>query len=362
MRETKKIKGEFANTKREQQRVRVAINGFGRIGRAFLKLANSDYPDIEIIAINDLGNIENLAYLLKYDTAQGVSDLDINISDDNKHMIVNRYDILVLQEREPQKLPWKELNIDVVVESTGFFTKYDMAVLHLDAGAKHVLISAPGKGEPREGVSSATAIMGINNDVISQCEITSNGSCTTNASAPLMSILNESIGIEKAMLNTTHAYTATQHVVDGPVRGSDFRKGRAGAQNIVPTSTGAAKAVTKALPELEGKFDGIACRVPVVAGSIADITFISKRDTSVEEINNILINASKEDRWDGIFTVSDEPIVSSDIIGRKHASIADLDMTRVVDGNLVKVMVWYDNEIGYTNTLIRHAIEVGKNL
>jgi glyceraldehyde 3-phosphate dehydrogenase len=347
---------------KETKKIRVAINGFGRIGRAFLKLAYAQYPEIDIVAINDLGNIDNLAYLLEFDTAQGMSHLDIDINDEKTHMYVNGDDIRVLQEREPQNLPWKELDIDVVVECTGFFTKYDMAALHLDAGAKHILISAPGKGEPREGVQSATAIMGINNDIISKCEITSNGSCTTNASAPLMAILNESIGIEKAMLNTTHAYTATQHVVDGPVRGSDFRKGRAGAQNIVPTSTGAAKAVTKALPELEGKFDGIACRVPVVAGSIADVTFLAKRNTSVEEINEILKNASEEERWHGIFAVSEEPIVSSDIIGSTHASIADLAMTRVVDGNLVKVMAWYDNEMGYTNTLIRHTIEAGNKL
>jgi glyceraldehyde 3-phosphate dehydrogenase len=347
---------------KETKKIRVAINGFGRIGRAFLKLAYAQYPEIDIVAINDLGNIDNLAYLLEFDTAQGMSHLDIDINDEKTHMYVNGEDIRVLQEREPQNLPWKELDIDVVVECTGFFTKYDMAALHLDAGAKHVLISAPGKGEAREGVNSATAIMGINNDLISQCEITSNGSCTTNASAPLMAILNESIGIEKAMLNTTHAYTATQHVVDGPTRGSDFRKGRAGAQNIVPTSTGAAKAVTKALPELEGKFDGIACRVPVVAGSIADITFIAKRNTSVDEINEVLKKASEEERWHGIFAVSEDPIVSSDIIGSTHASIADLAMTRVVDGNLVKVMAWYDNEMGYTNTLIRHTIEAGKKL
>jgi len=346
----------------DTKKTRVAINGFGRIGRAFLKLAYAQYPDIHIVAINDLGNIDNLAYLLEFDTAQGMSHLDIDISEDKTHMFVEGDDIRVLGEREPQNLPWAELNVDVVVECTGFFTQYNMAALHLDAGAKHVLISAPGKGQSRPGVESATVIMGVNTDAAKTCKITSNGSCTTNASSPLVAILNETVGVEKALLNTTHGYTSTQFTVDSPVRGSDFRKGRAAAQNIIPTSTGAAIAVTEALPELVGKFDGIACRVPVVSGSIADVTFISKRDTSVEEINQILTAASMDERWEGIFAVSDDPIVSSDIIGSTYASIADLPMTRVVDGNLVKVMAWYDNEMGYTNTLIRHALEVGKNL
>ncbi len=343
---------------KNEKNIRVAINGFGRIGRAFLKLAYTQYSEIDIVAINDLGDIDNLAYLLEFDTAQGMSHLDVEVADDKKTLFVNGNKISVLSEKEPQNLPWKELDVDVVIESTGFFTKYDMAALHIDAGAKHVLISAPGKGEPRSDVSSGTMIMGVNNqDFI----ISSNGSCTTNAVAPVVAILNEKLGIKKALLNTTHAYTATQSVVDGPVRGSDFRKGRAAAQNIIPTSTGAAIAVTKAIPNLEGKFDGIACRVPVVAGSIADITFIAKRETSVEEINNILQDASQEKRWQGIFAVSDDPIVSSDIVGSTFGSIADLSMTRVVDGDLVKVMAWYDNEMGYTSTLIKHCLLLGEN-
>lgn len=349
-------------TETTNKKIKVAINGFGRIGRAFLKLTYSQYPDIQIVAINDLGDIDNLAYLLEFDTAQGMSHLDIDINDDKTHMYVNGDDIRVLSEREPQNLPWAEMNVDMVIESTGFFTKYDVAALHLDAGAKHVLISAPGKGESRAGVESATALMGVNMEQAATCQITSNGSCTTNASAPLMAILDEALGVEKALLNTTHGYTATQPIVDGLVRGSDFRKGRAGAQNIVPTSTGAAIAVAKALPQLDGKFDGIACRVPVVAGSIADVTFVAKRDTTIEEVNDILTQASMTERWKGIFAVSDDPIVSSDIIGSTYASIADLPMTRVVGGNLIKVMAWYDNEMGYTNTLIRHALEVGQNL
>ncbi|MCA9351225.1 type I glyceraldehyde-3-phosphate dehydrogenase [Patescibacteria group bacterium] len=345
------------------KKIRVAINGFGRIGRAFLRLAFERYPNIDIVAVNDLGDLNNLAYLLKYDTAQGNSDMKVLASDDGQHLSVEGHDIRILQEREPQNLPWGEMNIDVVIESTGFFTKYDQAALHLDAGAKRVVISAPGKGEPREGVSSGTALLGVNNDTVGTCQISSNGSCTTNASAPVVSILNDAIGIEKALLNTTHAYTATQAIVDSPAKGGkDYRGGRAAAQNIIPSSTGAAVAVTQAIPALEGKFDGIACRVPVVSGSIADVTFLAKRDTSVEEVNQILKDAAKDPRWEGIFTVTEEPIVSSDIIGNTHASIADLPMTRVVDGNLVKVMAWYDNEMGYTNTLVRHVIETGNKL
>jgi glyceraldehyde 3-phosphate dehydrogenase len=346
----------------EQKTVRVAINGFGRIGRSFLRLAFAEYHTIDIVAVNDLGDIQNLAYLLKYDTAQGPSDLDVSVSDDGAHLFVNGQDIRILQQKDPAELPWGEMDIDVVVESTGFFTHYNKAQLHLNAGAKKVVISAPGKGEPVDGIKAATVLMGVNHDQLGVCQISSNGSCTTNAGSPLVSILNETIGIEKALLNTTHGYTATQNIVDGPTRGSDYRKGRAAAQNIVPTSTGAAIAVTKALPELEGKFDGIACRVPVVAGSIADVTFVAKRDTTVEEVNDILRQAASQDRWSGVFAVTDEPLVSSDIIGNTYASLADLSMTRVTGGNLVKVMAWYDNEIGYTSALAQHVIETAKSL
>jgi glyceraldehyde 3-phosphate dehydrogenase len=344
------------------KKIKVAINGFGRIGRAFLRLAYQQYPELDIVAVNDLGDINNLAYLLKYDSAQGKSGLEVTTSDDGSHLYVNGDDIKVYQQKDPTQLPWGADEIDVVVEATGFFREYDKAKFHLDAGAKKVVISAPAKGEHVDGISSATVIMGVNSEKLQTCQISSNGSCTTNAGSPLVSILNETVGIEKALLNTTHGYTATQSIVDGPVRGSDYRKGRAAAQNIVPTSTGAAIAVTKALPELTNKFDGIACRVPVVSGSIADVTFLAKRDTSVEEVNQILTDAANSDRWKGIFTVSNEPLVSSDIIGDTHGSIADLAMTRVVDGNLVKVMAWYDNEMGYTNTLIKHVIETSQSL
>lgn len=342
-------------------KIKVAINGFGRIGRSFLQLAYQEYRDqIDIVAINDLGDMQNLAYLLRYDTAQGKSGFEVSASEDGTHMYVNGDDIRVYQEKDPSALPWGEHDVDVVIESTGFFTEYQKAKAHIDAGAKKVVISAPAKGEPAEGVESGTVIIGVNSEKLQTCKISSNGSCTTNAGSPLVAILNETIGIEKALLNTTHGYTSTQSIVDSPVRGSDYRKGRAAAQNIIPTSTGAAVAVTKAIPSLEGKFDGIACRVPVVSGSIADITFLAKRNTTVEEVNQILTDAAQSDRWKGIFMVTNEPIVSSDIIGNTHGSIADLPMTRVVDGNLVKVMAWYDNEMGYTNTLIQHAIETGR--
>mgnify|MGYP000232882658 CR=1 FL=1 len=344
-------------------KIKVAINGFGRIGRAFLRLAYEQYANqIEVVAINDLGDLNNLAYLLKYDTAQGNSGLEVKVQENGTHMFVNGSDIRVFQEKDPSALPWKEHDVDVVIESTGFFTEYKKAKAHLDAGAKKVVISGPAKGEAVEGIESGTIIMGVNSEKLQTCQISSNGSCTTNAGSPLVAILNETIGIEKALLNTTHGYTSTQSLVDGPVRSSDYRKGRAAAQNIIPTSTGAAIAVTKAIPELEGRFDGIACRVPVVSGSIADVTFLAKRDTSVEEVNQILADAANTDRWKGMFTVTTEPIVSSDIIGNTHGSIADLQLTRVTGGNLVKVMAWYDNEMGYTNTLIRHTIETAKSL
>jgi glyceraldehyde 3-phosphate dehydrogenase len=339
----------------EKKPIKVAINGFGRIGRSFFRLA-SDNPDIEIVAINDLGDKENLAYLLEYDTAQGYEDFDIVIEDDA--LVVDGQKVVFLQEKEPNLLPWGDLGVDVVVESTGFFTEFTKAQLHIDAGAKHVVISAPAKGDAVDGVS-ATALMGVNEDQIGLCSITSNASCTTNAGSPLITILNESIGIEKAMLNTVHGYTATQSLVDGPNK-KDFRRGRAAAMNMIPTSTGAATATTKAIPELEGKFDGIAIRVPVISGSLADITFIAKRDTTVEEVNEILRKASETERWAGIFAVNDDPIVSSDIIGSTFASIADLDFTRVVDGNLVKVMAWYDNEMGYTSSLVQHVLKAGE--
>lgn len=339
------------------KKINVAINGFGRIGRAFMRVALSR-PELNIVAVNDLGDIANLAYLLKYDTAYGAFPYDVEAKDGS--LFIDGKEIKYFSSAKPEELPWKDLNIDVVVESTGFFTSFDKAKAHLDGGAKRVVISAPAKGEPLPGIETATVLMGINEDKLATCQITSNASCTTNSASPVIAILDETLGIEKAILNTVHAYTASQSIVDGPKK--DFREGRAAAQNIIPTSTGAAIAVTKALPQLSGKFDGISMRVPVVAGSIVDITFISKRPTTVEEVNSILEKAGEDPRWEGIFTATDEQIVSSDIIGSKYASVADLSMTRVVGGNLVKVLAWYDNEMGYTHTLVKHVVKLGGSI
>lgn len=337
--------------------IRVAINGAGRIGRAFYKIAKNT-PQIEVVALNDLGDIGNIAYLLKFDSAYGQSKYDIKIAEDKKSLTIDGKEVKFLSEKDPGNLPWKDLDIDVVVESTGFFTTYEGSSAHLKAGAKRVVISAPVKGEPVEGISGATVLLGINEEKLEVCDISSNASCTTNAASPLLAILHEELGIEKAILNTVHSYTASQSLVDGPSK-KDWREGRAAAQNIVPSSTGAAIAVTQALPELKGKFDGISIRVPSIVGSIVDVTFIAKRNTTVEEVNEIMTKASQTDRWKKIFEVTNEPIVSSDIKDAAHASIADLAFTRVVDGNLVKVLAWYDNEMGYTHTLIDHVIKTG---
>ena len=338
------------------QKIRVGINGFGRIGRAFLKVA-WEHPEIEIVALNDLGSVDNMAYLLKYDTVYRKWGHEIKAEGDS--IVIDGKPVKVLAEKDPAALPWKDLKIDVVVESTGLFTNYEKAKAHLDAGAKKVVISAPAKGEGV--VKGETILLGVNENKFGTCDITSNASCTTNAASPLIAILHEALGIEKALLNTVHGYTASQALVDGPSK-KDLREGRAAAQNIVPSSTGAAIAVTKAFPELTGLFDGIAIRVPVPSGSIVDITFISKRDTTAEEINSILKKAANEPRWQKLFAVTEEPLVSSDILGSHYGSIADLAMTRVVGGNLVKVMGWYDNEMGYTYTLVDHVLKTGSTI
>ncbi len=336
------------------KKVRVGINGFGRIGRALFRLSLED-KNVEIVGINDLGDAANLAYLLKYDTVYRTLDAEVSAGDGA--LIVNGKKIAFISEKDPTKLPWNNLAVDVVVESTGVFDNYEKASAHLTAGAKRVVISAPVKEDSPQG---ATVLMGVNEQKLSMCKVSSNASCTTNSVSPIIAILDQAIGIEKALLNTTHSYTATQSIVDGPVKGSDFRRGRAAAQNMSPSSTGAAVAVTKAYLQLAGKFDGIAVRVPTPAGSIADVTFIAKRDTTAEEVNQILKAAAKEERWQGIFAASEEQLVSSDIIGNTHASIADLALTRVVGGNLVKVMAWYDNEMGYANMLLTHVKKAGE--
>lgn len=337
--------------------LRVALNGCGRIGRAFLRLALKQ-SGIEIVAVNDLGSREGIEYLLRHDSVYGRSDVSLN-------------GIKYFSEKELADLPWKDLDIDVAVEATGFFTSAEKARGHIEAGAKRVVITAPfkelkesrsdlGVGERSDLYRVETVLIGLNEEKLETCEISSNASCTTNAASPIIAILDEAIGIENAVLNTVHAYTATQSLVDSPAGKKGLRESRAAASNIIPSSTGAAIAVTKAYPALEGKFDGVSLRVPVLCGSIADITFIAKRNTSAEEVNGILRGAAAAPRWQGIFAASDDEFVSSDIVGRTEASIAELSMTRVVGGNLVKVLVWYDNEVGYAETLVRHVVEAGK--
>jgi glyceraldehyde 3-phosphate dehydrogenase len=331
------------------RKTRVAINGFGRIGRTFFRMVEGR-DDMEIVAINDLGNLENLAYLLKYDTSYGRSQFPVDVADG--HLMVSGREIKFMSEKDPLALPWKDLDIDIVVESTGVFTSYEKAKVHRDAGAKRVVITAPVKDEAGEGCK--TVLMGVNHDELASCQITSNASCTTNAASPLVAILDEAVGIERALLNTVHAYTASQAIVDSPSK-KDFREGRAAAANIIPSSTGAAIAVTKAYPSLQDKFDGISIRVPVAVGSIVDVTFVSKKPTTADEINAALKAAAASERWRGIFAVTEEQLVSSDIVGARVASIADLSYTRVADGTLVKVLAWYDNETGYTATLVAHV-------
>lgn len=338
------------------KKIRVAINGVGRIGRAFLKLAQKN-PEIEVIAINDLSQVDNIIYLLTYDSVYGRSSAKIEKKGDN--ISLDNKEIKFLSEKDPAKLPWKDLDIDVVIESTGFFASYAGAKSHLDAGAKRVIVTAPMKDDPIEGIEGATVLMGVNENKLSTCLISSNASCTTNASSPLIAILDEAIGIEKAVLNTVHGYTASQSLVDS-ISKKGRREGRAAAQNLVPSSTGAAIAVTKAFSKLEGLFDGISIRVPVVVGSLVDVTFIAKRETSVEEVNKLLKKAAGEDRWKEIFAITEEDLVSTDILGSHYGSIADLGLTRVTGGNLVKVLAWYDNESGYASTLITHVVKTGR--
>jgi glyceraldehyde 3-phosphate dehydrogenase len=336
---------------------RIAINGFGRIGRLFFRQA-FDVKGLDIVAINDLGDCENLAYLLKYDTVYGryAKEVGSENLESAKFLVVDGKKIAFLQEKDPAKLPWKDLNIDIVVESTGVFEEYEKAKVHLRAGAKRVVITAPAK-DP-DGTEGKTVLVGVNDDEAKGVVLTSNGSCTTNAASPVIQIMSENPGIRKAILNTVHGYTATQNLVDGPTKGKDYRRGRAAAQNIVPSTTGAAIAVTRAIRELEGKFDGIALRVPTLTGSIADITFLAARKTSAEEINDILRQAAQSPRWQGILKVTEDPIVSSDIIGEPYGAIVDLGFTKVIDGDLVKVLSWYDNEAGYVATLVKHVLNI----
>lgn len=325
---------------------KVAINGLGRIGRATLKVI-MDTPNMELVAVNDIQAIEIMAYLLKYDSVYGRYEKTVEVVDGN--FVIDGHTVNFYSERNPADLPWGELGVEVVFESTGFFTEKDKAQLHLDAGAKHVVISAPTKSE-----ELPTVVHGVNTDAGLGIDILSTASCTTNSLTPVVEILGRRIGIEKALMTTIHAYTSTQSLVDSPQK--KVRRGRGAAANIVPTSTGAAIATGKALPQHQGSFDGVALRVPIPVGSVSDITFVMSRDTTVEEVNSILEEEAATERYTNIFRATWDPIVSSDIVKDPHASIADLEMTRVVGGNLVKVMAWYDNEWGYTNQMVRQAL------
>jgi glyceraldehyde 3-phosphate dehydrogenase len=338
-------------------KTKIAINGFGRIGRLLFREMWKN-KDFEIVAINDLGDIENLAYLLKYDTVYRQFGEEVKVG--NGELIISGKRVKVLQEKDPNALPWKKMGIDVAVEATGVFDSFEKAEMHLKAGAKKVVITAPAKDGERD--DAKTVLLGINENNFKTCPITSNGSCTTNAVSPVAAIMSETVGIEKAVLSTIHAYTATQSVVDSPAKGKDFRRGRAAAQNMSPSSTGAAISVVKAIPELEGKFDGVAIRVPVITGSLVDFTFVAKRKTSVEEINDIFKKAEKEKRWEGILKTTEDQIVSSDVIGEPYGAIIDLKFTQVVDGDLVKVFSWYDNEAGYVAVLMKHIQKAIENL
>lgn len=297
-----------------------------------------DNPGIDIIAINDLGDIENLAYLLKYDTIYGRFNKQIVADKMAGAIIVDGRAVKVLQVKDPVQLPWKDMGVDIAVEATGFFESYEKAKAHIDAGAKRVVITAPAKDlEGSVDGGGKTVLMGVNDGEMKTTFLTSNGSCTTNATSPVVQVMSENPGILKAILSTVHGYTATQNLVDGPAKGDDHRRGRAAAQNIVPSTTGAAISVARAVKELEGKFDGISIRVPVACGSIADITFVTKRKTTVDEINDIFRKAAAEPRWQGILKVTDDQLVSSDIIGEPYGAIIDLKLTKVIDGDLVKV-------------------------
>jgi glyceraldehyde 3-phosphate dehydrogenase len=337
--------------------IRVAINGFGRIGRAAFKAAIEKHAEeVEIVAINDLTDHKVLAHLLQYDSAYGRWMREV--FSDEGNIIIDGKKYPVIAEKVPANLPWKDYGVDVVIESTGRFTAADDMKQHLMAGAKKVVLSAPSKGE---GVP--TYIMGVNHSQYQGEDLINNASCTTNCIAPVAAIIKEKFGIQKALMTTTHAVTAEQNLVDGPPPGgksNDLRRARSAYVNIIPTTTGAAVATTEAIPELKGLFDGRAIRVPVIVGSISDFTFLLSRKTSVEEINQVIKESSEDPRWQGIITWSEEPLVSSDIIGDPHSSIVDLSLTQVVDGDLVKIFAWYDNEWGYSNRLIEQVINVGQ--
>ncbi|MEK9147172.1 MAG: type I glyceraldehyde-3-phosphate dehydrogenase [Patescibacteria group bacterium] len=350
--------------------IKVAINGFGRIGRqAFKVWLEKHRNEMAVVAVNDICDAATLAHLLKYDSVYGTWNQPVsgkNFVDDVKNahsgqqvgeIKVEDLIIPIFASREPAELPWKELKVDVVIESTGRFTKQEQAAVHISAGAKKVIVSAPSKDTP-------TFLLGVN-QYDGKSVIVNNASCTTNCIAPVARVMQDRFGIKKAMMTTVHAVTAEQNLVDGPPPGGkagDLRRARAAYTNIIPTTTGAAIATTQAIPKLKGKFDGVALRVPVICGSIADFTFLVSKKTTVEKVNQTLRQATGDKQYEGILAVSEEPLVSSDIIGRSESAIVDLSLTQVVDGDMVKVFAWYDNEWGYANRLIEQVIAVGRSI
>ncbi len=349
-------------------KIRIAINGFGRIGRQAFKIALTK-PELEVVAINDLTEPKVLAHLLRFDSNYGPYDKKVS-SDDKKekanptafsvgNIIVDNKKYPIFAEKDPAMLPWRDLNVDVVLESTGRFITTEASSAHIKAGAKKVIISAPAKDE---GVTP-TFVIGVNHDKYSNQQIISNASCTTNCITPVIAILHGKFGIKKMMMSTIHSYTAEQNLVDGPPPGgksNDLRRARAAAVNIIPTSTGATVATTEAIPELKGKMNGAAYRVPTPVGSLAEFVFILNKQVTVEEVNKAFEDASKQPLWENVVQATNDPIVSSDIVGNPHSSIIDLSLTQVVDGDMVKVVAWYDNEFGYSNRFVEQAILIGK--
>ncbi len=332
---------------------RVAINGFGRIGRNAFKIA-FDRSDLEIVAINDLTDDKTLAHLLKHDTNYGTYQHEVGFGEGK--IIVDGKEIPVFAQKDPAQLPWKDLNVDVVIESTGFFVDPAKAKAHIDAGAKKVVISAPAKGEGAE-----TVVLGVNEDKLKDAgEIVSNASCTTNCITPVAAIIESNFGIEKAMMTTVHSYTASQVLQDGPAK--DLREARSAAENIVPTTTGASIAAAKALPALKDRFGGLSVRVPTPVVSLSDFVIITKRKVTVEEVNEVFKKAAENPYYQGILAVTDEELVSSDFIGNSHSAIVDLSLTAVIDGNMLKVVAWYDNEWGYSNRLVEEVADIGNLL
>ena len=331
--------------------VKVAINGFGRIGRNALKIL-LERRDAQVVAINDITDAKTLAHLLKYDSSYGTYDKKVSAGENS--IIVNSREIPVFAEKDPAKLPWADLGVDVVIESTGFFTKPEDARAHIKAGAKKVVISAPAKGE-----GAKTVVLGVNEEVVEVGdEIISNASCTTNCIAPVMKVLEDEFGIDKAMMTTVHSYTGSQRLLDAPAK--DLREARSAAENIVPTTTGASKAAALTIPTLAGKFNGLSVRVPTQVVSLSDITAILKRNTTIEELNELFKKTAKEPYYEGILGVTEDELVSSDFIGDPHSCIVDLALTDVVGGNMVKIVAWYDNEWGYSNRLAELAVDFGK--